>query len=279
MMDYVEVYRLSWSTLNWALLVALCLPVLFAGSSLFVRIRFRKTRPPWGVVVLIGAVGLYTISVAGEVVLEYLQGIRRQESGAYSILEGPVKNFRAGPDSAECFSVQLRTFCYSNKTLKAGFNRVVSSGAPMRDGIHVRIAYVGSLILRMEIDRSDLHASWERLPPSMYRLESFQRHMRTALEFTSLCVAVWFLIEGRRMMCFWAAPPYRRSSVFLFYSFCLMGLGSAFYSLIFRLIDEPSSGRLASAVISIAVCALIVFLIWLLRRRLEAKRLGLPVEA
>jgi hypothetical protein len=77
----------------------------------------------------------------------------------FSVIEGRVTNFRPMPYQGhqdECFSVQSHRFCYSDYAVMAGFNNSASHGGPIREGLPVRISYVGSTIIRLEVEGDTL---------------------------------------------------------------------------------------------------------------------------
>jgi hypothetical protein len=77
----------------------------------------------------------------------------------FSVIEGRVTNFRPMPYQGhqdECFSVQSQTFCYSDYVVTAGFNNSASHGGPIREGLPVRISYVGNTIIRLEVESDTL---------------------------------------------------------------------------------------------------------------------------
>jgi len=74
--------------------------------------------------------------------------------GEYSVVEGTVTNFHPMPYSGhelETFSVNGIRFSYSDYVLIPCFNNTASHGGPIRDGLHVRLAYSGDCILKLEI--------------------------------------------------------------------------------------------------------------------------------
>lgn len=76
--------------------------------------------------------------------------------GQYSVVEGPVTHFVPMPvegHSNESFVVGNQRFSYSDYTVTAGFRNTASHGGPIREGIQVRVTYVGNLILKLEIAR------------------------------------------------------------------------------------------------------------------------------
>jgi len=72
----------------------------------------------------------------------------------FSVVDGPVTKFRPMPYQGhqdECFSVQSQTFCYSDYVVTAGFNNSASHGGPIREGLPVRVSYIGNTIVRLEV--------------------------------------------------------------------------------------------------------------------------------
>jgi hypothetical protein len=55
----------------------------------------------------------------------------------------------------EHFTVCGVPFSYSDYVVTEGFNRTSSHGGPMREGLWVRITYVGDIIARLEIAKDD----------------------------------------------------------------------------------------------------------------------------
>jgi hypothetical protein len=72
----------------------------------------------------------------------------------FAVVEGRVTDFRPMPYDGhqhECFSVHSRTFCYSDFEVTAGFNNSASHGGPIHEGLPVRVSYIGSKIVRLEV--------------------------------------------------------------------------------------------------------------------------------
>lgn len=53
--------------------------------------------------------------------------------------------------SLESFVVGGRKFSYSDYVLTPGFRHTTSHGGPIREGLYVRIAYLGNLILQLDV--------------------------------------------------------------------------------------------------------------------------------
>lgn len=69
-------------------------------------------------------------------------------------VEGSVTDFRPMPypgHTMERFCVRTVCFAYSDYVHTFGFHHTMSHGGPIRDGLGVRIAYVGNVIVRLDI--------------------------------------------------------------------------------------------------------------------------------
>jgi len=96
---------------------------------------------------------------------EYLKVRSAYRQGQLSIVEGNVTNFRPMPYEGhqdECFSVQSETFCYSDYGVTAGFNNSASHGGPIREGLPIRVSYIGNTIVRLEVRTDALPSTRER---------------------------------------------------------------------------------------------------------------------
>jgi hypothetical protein len=51
----------------------------------------------------------------------------------------------------EHFCVSGACFSYSDYVVTAGFNRTSSRGGPIREGLPVRVTYLGNTILKLEV--------------------------------------------------------------------------------------------------------------------------------
>ena len=72
-------------------------------------------------------------------------------SGKTSYVEGTVADLKTVP-KMESFSVKGVCFNYSDDVITEGFNNMSSRGGPIRQGLYVRIWYVGNVILKLEAE-------------------------------------------------------------------------------------------------------------------------------
>jgi hypothetical protein len=122
-----------------------------AFGAIFIKIgKARK----WFGYYMVGFSILWTLLVAGSMSLDYYKAHMAYRTGQFSVVEGPVEDFHPMPYTGhqdECFSVQRKTFCYSDYDVTAGFNNSMSHGGPIRAGLPVRIAYYKQEILRIDV--------------------------------------------------------------------------------------------------------------------------------
>jgi len=101
--------------------------------------------------------------------LQYWMITSALNEGRYSIVEGRVINFVPMPyegHADESFSVGSQRFTYSDYEVTSGFHNSASHGGPIREGLYVRVTYVGNLILRLEVyEESDSTAGSRRGQP------------------------------------------------------------------------------------------------------------------
>jgi hypothetical protein len=84
----------------------------------------------------------------------YRSALRARATETAKVVEGPVTNFVPMPvtgHALERFCVSDVCFNYSDYAVTAGFNRTSSHGGPIREGLPVRITYVGNTIIKLEV--------------------------------------------------------------------------------------------------------------------------------
>ena len=97
---------------------------------------------------------LWTVGSSAITYLEHSSVTSNLDSGNYSVIEGTVTDFVPMPYAGhfdESFTVKGQRFSYSDYVSTSGFNNTTSHGGPIHEGLHVRIAYFGGLILRLEV--------------------------------------------------------------------------------------------------------------------------------
>jgi hypothetical protein len=78
----------------------------------------------------------------------------RIDRGEAQVTTGTVTEFvpgRADGKRSESFVVNGHRFTYSEWIIEAGFNHTAGRGGPMREGLNVRITFVGDSIVKLEL--------------------------------------------------------------------------------------------------------------------------------
>jgi len=134
--------------------------VLVAGSLSFVLYTRRPRTPPLPKALAVAAwvalafASTWTALFSFVTYREYVTLVRAVNAGAVQFVEGPVEHFVAMPANGhgvEKFDVQGKHFEYSHNVATAGFNTTSTRGGPIREGLQVRIGYVGATIVRLEL--------------------------------------------------------------------------------------------------------------------------------
>ena len=197
-------------------------------------------------------------------------------AGQYQVVEGPVENLAAPPPdggSRESFSVGGASFTYSDNEDEPGFKRTRFEGGPIREGDHVRIAYIGPRIVRLEVEPDALAAAKANPPPPKpngLRDGPFGPHLQYFLLLSLIFFfggpALTWRLKGRKHI---ARDPslragYNRMALGLFLwgtlPFLLLGLAIE----IDRLINEPQGHELFMESISGPLFDIVLFLLTLL---------------
>ena len=185
-----------------------------------------------GISLLLSAIGLLTSWST------YSRGRSAMREQAIAEVDGPVTDFRPmsyGGHGDECFTVQTRTFCYSDFDITPGFHNAASHGGPIREGLPVRVFYSGNMIVRLEVRADALPTDAERSAMARAAQRDWQQRMsrnatidRMNFGFliATVFVAAWWNLQPVRFMGFWMKPPYKSSTVAwfrLFFAACLVG--------------------------------------------------------
>jgi hypothetical protein len=100
--------------------------------------------------------GLWTVVTFAATFFEYRSLQSARDNGDAQVVEGSVKNFIPMPASGhamEKFCVRDRCFEYSDFVITTGFNNTASHAGPIKEGLPVRVTYVGSAILKLEVPK------------------------------------------------------------------------------------------------------------------------------
>jgi hypothetical protein len=177
---------------------------------------------------MLGFACLWSALVFTTTFSEYLKSRSAYRQGRFSEVEGDVTNFRPMPYEGhqdECFSVQSETFCYSDYGITAGFNNSASHGGPIREGLPVRVSFIGNTILRLEVRSDALPSAKERATVAEAAQKQWQQREerdptldRLNLGFAAAAVflTAWWNLQPQRFMRFWLKPPYKPLTITLF---------------------------------------------------------------
>jgi hypothetical protein len=97
---------------------------------------------------------LWTLATFVGTYRQYSIASDAERTGRALVAEGRVAEFKPMPftgHSMESFCVAATCFRYSDYVITAGFNNTSSHGGPIREGLPVRLTYVGNTILKLEV--------------------------------------------------------------------------------------------------------------------------------
>jgi hypothetical protein len=86
--------------------------------------------------------------------LEYSWLAEAAEGGRVDVVEGRVSDFKTIPTAGyvrERFCVRKTCFTYSDDVATGAFHQTRQNGGPLREGLSVRVTYVGTSIVRLEV--------------------------------------------------------------------------------------------------------------------------------
>jgi len=131
--------------------------VIFVVSATFFFIFRRYLSPRFLQFIPIVAVIFGVFWTLTSIVLTMLPHIRLASAlsaGRCTVVEGEIHNFRPMPPSGhgdESFTVNGIAFVYSDFVMSPGFHQTSFRHGPIREGLHVRIHFLGNDIARLEI--------------------------------------------------------------------------------------------------------------------------------
>lgn len=152
-LTYYTVFEIGQKGPRWNSYVPLVLMISVAVLLIWLAKRTKSFQ--WRTGIIVGGVvsALFFMSF----VIGVFKSVRLQRAyqrDEYSVIEGTVEDFQPMPPEGhqeECFSVKAKRFCYSDFRGTPAFNNTTSHGGPIKKGLHVRIAYIGNDILRLQI--------------------------------------------------------------------------------------------------------------------------------
>jgi hypothetical protein len=136
------------------------------GISMFVFPRFWSKIPfrgpefmrRYGVYIFTGFFTIWTLLVFATTYSDYAYAKNEYLEGKAGIVEGAVSNFKPGTNvrgsAYESFCVKDMCFTYSDYEEQAGFNTMTINGGPIRQGLPVRVTFVGNTIVKLEVASS-----------------------------------------------------------------------------------------------------------------------------
>jgi hypothetical protein len=153
--QYQIVFDLSQKSFQWWFPAFGLIFAVIGGVMILLgrRNRWPHSRSFVGYI-MVGFACLWSGLVFSTTFGEYLKLKSEYRHGQFSVVEGRVTNFRPMPyegHAEECFSVDSQTFCYSDYVVSVGFNNSESHGGPIREGLPVRVSYIGNTIVRLEV--------------------------------------------------------------------------------------------------------------------------------
>jgi hypothetical protein len=99
---------------------------------------------------------IWTVTTFVGTYRSYWVAVDALKTNAARVAEGVVTDFEPMPASGhamESFCVSGTCFQYSDYVATAGFNNTSSHGGPIREGLPVRVTYLGDTILKLEVSK------------------------------------------------------------------------------------------------------------------------------
>jgi hypothetical protein len=158
-MNYQTVFDLSsagfrfWPGPAIGVLLLLAGGGLIAFSARMPRLSSRFLHHAFPLV-FFGFAAIWTSVTTVSIFREYREISTALKENRLQQVEGTVTDFRPMPYTAhtmEHFCVRNVCFAYSDYVHTFGFHNTMSYGGPIRNGLGVRVAYVGNIIVRLDV--------------------------------------------------------------------------------------------------------------------------------
>ncbi len=145
------VFEAKWSDLPWIMM--LIGPAILVLAYVVARHSPKPhSKAVAGLALIIGT--FWTIFM-GMLFFQSAKVVKDFRSGAAQTLEGDVTDFRPMPatgHATEQFTLNSVRFAYSNLEFHGPcFDRTVTVGGPIKNGLHVRLSRVGNCIVKLEV--------------------------------------------------------------------------------------------------------------------------------
>jgi hypothetical protein len=133
---------------------------MFLFPRFWERIPFRgpEFMRRYGVYIFTGFFTIWTLLVFATTYSDYAYAKNEYLEGKVGVVEGAVSNFKPGTNERgsayESFCVKGACFTYSDYEESAGFNTMTINGGPIREGLPVRVTFVGNTIVKLEVASS-----------------------------------------------------------------------------------------------------------------------------
>ncbi len=148
----------------WFLLLGLFLGSLGIAFFFGANSMFRERTSLFGTLLRIGsitfAIGWMAIGVyqTARGYYSYRQLLEARSRGEEQSVEGIVENFSPYDlqknSPTESFKIDDHLFSYSPNEIRAGYRQTQAKGSPIKNGIYLRVSYMGDSITRLEICHS-----------------------------------------------------------------------------------------------------------------------------
>ena len=158
--DILQVGYRSWPSVLFGLGFVSMGISMFVFPSFWAKIPFRgpEFMRRYSPHIFTGFAALWTLSVFLGTYSDYSYAKSEYLQGNAEVIEGAVSNFKPGTNERgsayESFCVKDKCFTYSDYEEQAGFNTMTINGGPVREGLPVRVTFVGNTIVKLEVASS-----------------------------------------------------------------------------------------------------------------------------
>jgi hypothetical protein len=152
--EFETVFEVTDKQVDWRPVLVLGTVFLLSVLGVFARERAPFVPPRWLCQATMVTSALLLLGACSKLYVPQFWAIHELRTGDYSVVEGAVQGLPTMPPQGhphDCISVAEKKFCYSDFIGTPGFNRTVSNGGPLRNGVYARISFHDQTILKVEI--------------------------------------------------------------------------------------------------------------------------------